>query len=207
MRSFIYAGALASALFASFIFFNNSGALAGPLVPLDKGEFKSASFFASIASGWQKAEQSQMSSRHLKVTFTHQEKLSDFVKFSPAKEWQPVTIANGVAIANYQLITEKQSYRLAIIRMKKGMPLEAIMNIWQQKAGLPATDKFEVVKTIKCNNEHMLDLYQIRGESQSIALAVHTGEKYTFFRLSGKGLMDKLVLAKFTELLSSASFI
>jgi len=205
MRKFICAASLAAVLFVSFILFNEP--VTGAMPRTGKAEPVSASLYASISGGWQKTEPSRMSSRHQKVTFTHQEKLSDFVELSPSKDWQPVTIANGVAIANYRLDTAEQSYQLAIIRMKKAMPLEAIMNIWQQKAGLPATDHFQVIKTIKSRNDQRVDLYQIRGESQSIALAVHAGEKYTFFRLSGSGFMDELVLAKFTELLSSASFI
>ncbi|WDE06507.1 hypothetical protein SG34_006195 [Thalassomonas viridans] len=207
MKKFICAGSLAAALFVSVFLFNEGDPDTAAREPLMASTMKFASFVSGGSNATQKAEESPVKTRHLRVTFTHQEKLSDFVKLSPSKEWQPVTVANGVAIANYLLYTDKQSYQLAIIRMKKVMPLEAIMNIWQQKAGLPAADHFEVVKTIKCGDDQELDLYQIRGESQSIALAVHAGEKYTFFRLSGAGLMEEQVLAKFTELLSSALFI
>lgn len=207
MRKFTYASCLAVALFTCIILFNERNPHITSMNPAAETSMKFASLVSGGTSSWEKAEASPMVARHLKVTFTHQEKLSDFVQLSPSNDWQPVTVTNGVAIANYRLNTAKQSYQLAIIRMKKTMPLEAIMNIWQQKAGLPATGHFEVIKTLKSRNDQQLDLYQIYGESKSITLAVHAGEKYTIFRLSGIGLIDDQVLVKFTELLTSASFI
>ncbi|WP_281556219.1 hypothetical protein [Thalassomonas sp. RHCl1] len=207
MKKFIYISYLSVACFLSFFFLNEPVshlALVGN-DPLQSPKF--ASVVSSNASWWQKNDGALPVKKHLKVTVSHHEKLSDFLELSPSSEWQPVPAANGVAIASYRLNSGKNNYQLAIIRMKKGMPLSAIMNIWQQKAGLPATDNFKAVRTIKSQNNQLFDLYQLSGSKQSIALAVHAGEKYTFFRLSGTEQIDEPVLTKFTDLIASSSII
>ena len=205
MQKSIYAACLAGSFFVSFFLFNKADPHFDFIV--NEQAMKAASVFNTNANWWQKTDTSEPVKKHHKVTINHPEKLTDFLEFSPSQEWQPVSAQSGVAIANYQLDSGSKSYRMAIIRMKKAMPLTTIMNIWQQKAGLPASDNFTAVKTLKSHNDKLLNLYQINGVKQSIALAVHAGDKYTFFRLSGDDHIDEKVLVKFTELISSASII
>ena len=168
-------------------------------------------FFSKNANWWKKKQGVAPGKNHKNVKTKQAEKLSDFLVFSPSEEWQPVVNKNGIAIARYQLEDKDQDYQLAIIRMKKVIPLAAIMNIWQQKAGLPSVDDFTAVKKIQSAHQQTFNLYQMDGSKQSIALIVHAGDKaddkYTFFRLSSAQNIDEQVLNKLTNLITSTEII
>ena len=172
-------------------------------------KMKSSSVFSGSANPnwWQKNDGALPIKTHINVKVNKKEQLTDFLQFSPSVEWQPMADKNGVAVASYQLDLAEKHYQLAIIRMKKVMPLATIMNIWQQKAGLPAVNEFTAVQKIRSEHQQEFSLYEINGVKQSIALAVHAGDKYTFFRLSCDQHIDDQVMTKFTEMLFFAEII
>jgi len=168
-------------------------------------------FFSNDANWWKKKQGHASSKNHKKVKTKAAEKLSEFLIFSPSQEWQPEVNKDGIAIARYQLEHKNQDYQLAIIRMKKVIPLASIMNIWQQKSGLPSVEAFTPVKEIQSAHQQTFSLYQMNGSKQSIALMVHEGDKaddkYTFFRLSSVKSIDAQVMQKLTDLITSAEII
>jgi len=67
--------------------------------------------------------------------------------------------------------------------MNAQVALDAVLNIWQDKAGLNTDDTTEPVVFLT-NKKQQLELYTFKGKHRTIFVAVHKGKKHTFFRLS-----------------------
>ncbi|MDX2368545.1 MAG: hypothetical protein QNK36_09125 [Colwellia sp.] len=70
-------------------------------------------------------------------------------------------------------------YELAIIRMNGQVSLDAILSIWQSKAGLPA-DSSTKSTTLDTKQKQSLELFTFTGEKKTILVAVHKSENILF---------------------------
>jgi len=112
------------------------------------------------------------------------EPISNFLIMPDMDGWQLQENKTGIASATYSLNdTKNKHYELAIIRMNGQVTLEAILSIWQSKAGL-TPDSSTISTTLDTKQKQRLDLFNFTGKKNTILVAVHKGEKNTFFRLS-----------------------
>lgn len=134
------------------------------------------------------------------------EPVSNFLKIPKDSDWHVIAGSIGVSSVKYLLTLEGKPYELAVIRMSNKVPLNAILNIWLAKVGLPIDMSVSAID-FKTKTDQSLQYYTLAGEQQSILLATHKQDKYTFFRLLGdnssnQGLSQEVVV-KFKDFLSN----
>lgn len=112
------------------------------------------------------------------------EPIANFLIMPDMNGWQLQKNKTGIASATYTLNNNKNNpYELAIIRMNGQVALDAVLSIWQSKTGLTAGSSTKSTK-LNTKQKQSLELFTFTGEKKTILVAVHKGEKYTFFRLS-----------------------
>ncbi len=115
------------------------------------------------------------------------EPVTNFLMIPKMDEWQLQEKTEGIASATYQLTNKGNElnghHQLAVIRMNAQVALDAVLNIWKDKAGLTSDITSEPV-IFMTNKKQQLELYTFKGLSKTILVAVHKGKKHTFFRLS-----------------------
>jgi len=129
---------------------------------------------------------SAVSQKSTKLVKSNAEPISNFLTMPDMENWQLQENKTGIANAIYVLNdagNKNPSYELAIIRMNSQVELEAVLSIWQSKAGLTAGSLTKSM-TLDTQQKQRLELFTFKSEKKTILIAVHKGEKYTFFRLS-----------------------
>ncbi len=170
----------------------------------------------SIASPnwWKKPAKSEAKKNHLtmnkmsanKIKQVKQEPIKHFLQLPKANQWQLVGESIGIASAKYQWNFAQTAYEIAVIRMNSKVPLKAVLSIWQDKVGLTPNSN-TVSEMITTNHKQKLSLYTFNGSQKTILLAVHQGNKYTFFRLLSDTLMSEQAINQFKEDLKNVVII
>lgn len=114
------------------------------------------------------------------------EPISNFLIMPDMNGWQLQKNKTSIASATFKFNgkdNKNNLYELAIIRMNGQVTLEAVLSIWQSKAGL-TPDSSPKATTLVTKQKQKLELFTFKGEKKTILVAVHQGEKHTFFRLS-----------------------
>jgi len=145
-------------------------------------------------------QSSRMSASQISTMRT--EPLAHFLDFLPDNNWQLMSNNVGMASAKYQITLSGNQYELAIIRMNKQIPLESVLNIWQNKVGLVAQPKYQQIP-LKTKKEQNINLITIKGDQKAILVAFHKQEKYTFFRLFAEHGLNKEISANFKKFLNN----
>ncbi|MFT7006178.1 MAG: hypothetical protein ACJAXJ_000680 [Colwellia sp.] len=140
------------------------------------------------------------------------EPISNFLIMPEMDGWQLQKNKTGIASATFKFNgkdNKNNLYELAIIRMNGQVTLEAVLSIWQSKAGL-TPDSSPKATTLVTKQKQNLELFTFQGDKQTILVAVHKAEKYTFFRLSSPHknnqesdqIVNKQMELKFNDLLA-----
>lgn len=127
-----------------------------------------------------------VSKQSTKSVKSNAEPISNFLIMPDMNNWQLQKNKSGIASATFQFNeteNKNNSYELAIIRMNGQVALEAVLSIWQSKAGLTSNPSTKST-TLDTKQKQKLELFTFKGDKKTIWVAVHKAEKYTFFRLS-----------------------
>ena len=130
------------------------------------------------------------------ITNVKQEPVDNFVKLATTLNWQVMPGPTGIASQRYLLSKNGKQYELAIIRMGAGVPLGAVLQIWQQKAGLPMnfTPKHTQLKNI---HDQSFQLTSLDGVNAHYFIAANKINKYTFFRFSSNESIPTSMIEEF----------
>lgn len=127
----------------------------------------------------------------------------NFLTLPTLPGWQSLEQGEGIASLKYRLTLDSDQQDMAVIRMNKEVPLDTVINIWKQKAGLGPDSTIKYQSFIN-NHEQSFYLTELKGPFKTILLAIHKDKKYTFFRLTGKNRRDDKALVAFKQFLSNA---
>lgn len=167
---------------------NNKASDKQPLDLVNKS-YDNFSSMKSIAkpNWWIKPKiSSTASQKSTKIVKSNAEPISNFMTMPDMEDWQLQGNRTGIASAIYVLNdtgNQNTLFELAIIRMNSQVALEAVLSIWQSKAGLTAGSLTKSM-ALDTQQKQRLELFTFKGEKKTILVAVHKAEKYTFFRLS-----------------------
>ncbi len=144
----------------------------------------------------QNTASSQTTSANRSAQAPEKEKLEEFLQFELTSNWKKVNNESKMAAGKFQLNDNGKQYDVAVLRLPSSAPVEMILNIWKQKAGISAEQKLEV-SNLTSKYQQQWKLYPLNGEQLNIVVAMHVGKtKYTFLRLaSNKALPDSATSA------------
>lgn len=135
-----------------------------------------------------------------KVTAGNQD---HFLQVTLSDDWQAIEQGEGIASLRFKLNLQGSSKEMAVIRMNKEVPLDTVINIWKQKVGL-APDATVKYQPFSNKDDQQMYIAELKGPYKTIMLAIHKGEKYTFFRLSGNHQYGEQTWTAFKSFLSGA---
>jgi len=148
----------------------------------------------SMASKQGDPTKKMMSAKHIKQV--KQEPIANFLQLPKANTWQIIGESIGIASAKYQWDFDQKAYEVSVIRMNNKVPLAAVLSIWQDKAGLSPKSTVNS-ETVTTNHQQNLIFYTLAGPKKTILLAVHQGNKYTFFRLLSEQKINEETIKQF----------
>ncbi|MCJ8271214.1 MAG: hypothetical protein MJK04_17660, partial [Psychrosphaera sp.] len=99
-----------------------------------------------------------------------------FLKVSPPPQWQLIEQQEGIASIKYRLSYDGSFYDLAVIRMNGKVPLNSVLKIWQEKAGLSGFADVQF-KPFISKQAQTFDMATLKGPYKTIYLAIHKGEE------------------------------
>ncbi|PCI60693.1 MAG: hypothetical protein COB35_08400 [Gammaproteobacteria bacterium] len=149
-----------------------------------------------------KANSSPNSMSATQINTMRTEPITHFLDFTADKNWQLISNNIGMASAKYQITLSGKQYELAIIRMNNNIPLDSVLNIWQNKVGLMAQSRNKPVP-VQTKKGQTLNLITIEGDQKAILVAFHKQQKYTFFRLFAKQGLNQEIRANFMNFLTN----
>lgn len=166
-----------------------------PLKSVIKNNDKFSSIKSIAKPNWwiKPKDNSIASNKSTKPVKSNAEPISNFLTMPEMNGWQLQKNQSGIASATFEFTdTENKNslYELAIIRMNGQVALEAVLSIWQSKAGLPSSSSTKSM-ILETKQKQRLELFTFKGEKKTILVAVHQGQKYTFFRLSSPHKNDQ----------------
>jgi len=148
-----------------------------------------------------KANSSSRNMSAAQINTMRTEPITHFLDFTADKNWQLISNNIGMASAKYKITLSGKQYELAIIRMNKNIPLDSVLNIWQNKVGLIAQSRNQPMP-IQTKKGQNLNLITIKGDQKAILVAFHKQQKYTFFRLFAKQGLDQEIRDDFMNFLT-----
>ena len=157
---------------------------------------------ATPTSSLKRANNSSNSMSAAQVNAMRTEPVIHFLDFIADKNWQLISDNIGMASAKYKITLSGQQYELAIIRMNKNIPLDSVLNIWQNKVGLMVQQNSKPI-SIKTQKGQNISLITIKGDQKAILVAFHKQQKYTFFRLLAKQGLNQEIRTNFMNFLTN----
>ena len=157
---------------------------------------------ATPTSSLKRANNSSNSMSAAQVNAMRTEPVTHFLDFIADKNWQLISDNIGMASAKYKITLSGQQYELAIIRMNKNIPLDSVLNIWQNKVGLMVQQNSKPI-SIKTKKGQNISLITIKGDQKAILVAFHKQQKYTFFRLLAKQGLNQEIRTNFMNFLTN----